>query len=117
MIETEPPISAENDDNDWHGQGEAPDRSAMDILRLAHRVVEKFPDLTRRYQKFIGAGAVLSSAVIVLTTIAINRRLTQGESIDKILAEITPDEIENAGKKNKWKLIKKEDKKQDRPQH
>lgn len=117
LIETEPPPSAENEDNEWVGQGEAPDHSAMDILRLAHRVVEKFPDLTRRYQKFIGAGAVLSSAVIVLTTIAINRRLTQGQSIDKILAEITPDEIESAGKKHKPKLPKKEDKKQDRPQH
>jgi hypothetical protein len=89
----------------------------MDILRLAHRAVDKFPELTRRYQKFIGAGAVLSSAVIVLATIAINRRLNQGESIDKILAEITPDEIESAGKKNKLKFPKKEDSKRERHQH
>lgn len=117
LIDTEPPVSAENEDSDWHGQGEAPDHSAMDILRLAHRAVNKFPDLTRRYQKFIGAGAVLSSAVIVLATIAVNKRLSQGESIDKILAEITPDEIENAGKKSKPKLPKKSDPKGERPQH
>ena len=117
MIETEPPVQAENDDNDWHGQGEAPDRSAMDIIRLAHRAVAKFPELTRRYQKFIGAGAVLSSAVIVLATIAINKRLKDGDSIDKILAEITPEEIETAGKRNKWKPAKKEAKKGERPQH
>ncbi len=117
MIETEPPPSAENDD-DWHnGQGEAPDRGAMDVIRLAYRVVGKFPDLTRRYQKFIGAGAVLSSAVIVLATIAINKRLTQGESIDKILAEITPDEIVNAGKKQKPKLPRKQDANPERAQH
>ena len=118
MIETEPPPSAENDD-DWqhNGQGEAPDHGAMDLLRLAHRVVAKFPDLTRRYQKFIGAGAVLSSAVIVLATIAVSRRLNQGESIDKILAEITPDEIENAAK-HKPKFLRKDKKReQDRPQH
>lgn len=117
MIDTEPPAQAENDENDWHGQGEAPDRSAIDIIRLAHRAVDKFPELTRRYQKFIGAGAVLSSAVIVLATIAINKRLKDGDSIEKILAEITPEEIETAGKKNRWKLIKKEPKSGQRPQH
>ena len=78
-------------------------------------MVGKFPDLTRRYQKFIGAGAVLSSAVIVLTTIAINKRLTQGESVDKILAQITPEEIETAGKKSRLKFSKKENKKQAPP--
>jgi hypothetical protein len=117
LIETEPPAQAENDDNDFSSQGEAPDRSAMDVIRLAHRAVEKFPDLTRRYQKFIGAGAVLSSAVIVLATIAINKRLKDGDSIDKILAEITPEEIESAGKRSKWKPAKKEAKKGERPQH
>ncbi|MGE0059945.1 MAG: hypothetical protein AB7P33_03385 [Dehalococcoidia bacterium] len=117
MIETEPPVQAENDDNEWHSQGEAPDHSAMDIIRLAHRAVDKFPELTRRYQKFIGAGAVLSSAVIVLATIAINKRLKDGDSIEKILAEITPEEIESAAKKNRWKLTKKESKSGDRPQH
>jgi hypothetical protein len=89
----------------------------MDIIRLAHRAVDKFPDLTKRYQKFIGAGAVLSSAVIVLATIAINKRLKDGDSIEKILAEITPEEIESAGKKNRWKLPKKETRSADRPQH
>jgi len=117
LIETEPPVQAENDENDWDGQGEAPDRSAMDIIRLAHRAVDKFPDLTKRYQKFIGAGAVLSSAVIVLATIAINKRLKDGDSIDKILAEITPEEIESAGKRSKWKPAKKEANKGERPQH
>jgi hypothetical protein len=117
LIETEPPPAAEHDD-DWHnGQGEAPDRNAMDVLRLAHRVVAKFPELTKRYQKFIGAGAVLSSAIIVLATIAVSRRLNRGESIDKILAEITPDEIENAGKALKHKFFRKDSPKPDRPQH
>lgn len=89
----------------------------MDIIRLAHRAVEKFPELTRRYQKFIGAGAVLSSAVIVLATIAINKRLKDGDSIDKILAEITPEEIENAAKRSKFNFLRREEKKTDRPQH
>ena len=99
MTESDPPLKADADDTDWHnGQGEAPDHSALAALHLAHRAVAKFPELTRRYQKFIGTAAVVSTAVIILASIAVSRRLHKGESPDKILAEITPDEIENAGK-------------------
>ncbi len=116
MINTEEPARADSDDSDWlNGQGEAPDTSSMASLQLAHKVLAKFPELTRRYQKFIGTAAVMSSAIIVLTSIAVSKRLRTGESPDKILAEITPDEIENAGK-TKPELPKK-DKKGSRPQH
>lgn len=94
--------AAEDDDaNDWHnGQGEAPDASALTALQLAHKAVAKFPDLTKRYQKFIGTAAVVSSALIVLASIAVSKRLHSGESAEDILASITPDEIENAGKQH-----------------
>ena len=89
----------EPEDPQWQtGQGEAPDTSALTALQLAHRAVAKFPELTKRYQKFIGTAAVVSSAVIVLASIAVSRRLHSGESAEDILASITPDEIENAGK-------------------
>ena len=100
MLELEPPpFRVETDDSDWHnGNGEAPDNSALSSLQLAHRVVAKFPDLAKRYQKFIGTAAVVSTALIVLASIAISTRLKHGESPEKILAEITSDEIENAGR-------------------
>jgi hypothetical protein len=99
LIDTEQTEHPELDDNDWHNvQGEAPDPSALSALQLAHRVLAKFPDLTRRYQKFIGTAAVVSSALIVLTSIAVARRLNRGESAEDILNSITPEEIENAGK-------------------
>jgi hypothetical protein len=41
---------------------------------------------------------VVSSAVIVLASIAVARRLNRGESAEDILNSITPEEIENAGK-------------------
>ena len=89
----------EPEDPQWQtGQGEAPDSSALTALQLAHRAVAKFPELTKRYQKFIGTAAVVSSALIVLASIAVSRRLHSGESEEDILASITPDEIENAGK-------------------
>lgn len=107
------------DDQDWHnGHGEAPDPSAMRALHLAHSAVQKFPELTRRYQKFIGTAAVVSSAVIVLASIAVARRQAKGETADKILAEITPDEIENAGRQKRQKPKKPEkDAKKGRFQH
>lgn len=87
------------DATEWqNGQGEAPDASALRALQLAHRAAAKFPELTKRYQKFIGTAAVVSSALIVLASIAVTKRLNSGESAEDILASITPDEIENAGK-------------------
>ena len=102
MTEVEPvPHDAEGEepDHDYHnGNGEAPDTSALKALTLAHKAIAKFPHLSRRYQKFIGTAAVVSSALIVLSSIAVSKRIHRGESDEKILAEITPDEIENAGK-------------------
>jgi len=90
---------ADDQDHDYHnGSGEAPDSSALKALHLAHKAIAKFPHLSHRYQKFIGTAAVVSSALIVLSSIAVSKRIHRGESDEKILAEITPDEIENAGK-------------------
>jgi hypothetical protein len=99
LTEIEPAEQPEFEDGDWqNGQGETPDPSALSALQLAHRAVNKFPELTKRYQKFIGTAAVVSSAVIVLASIAVARRLNRGESAEEILSSITSDEIENAGK-------------------
>jgi hypothetical protein len=99
LTEIEPARESDEEESGWpNSQGEAPDTSAMNALQLAHRAVAKFPELTKRYQKFIGVTAVVSSAIIVLASIAVAKRLSRGESAEHILASITPDEIENAGK-------------------
>ncbi len=104
---TPPQAEADDSDSEWHnGNGEAPDRHALSALQLAHRVVAKFPELSKRYQKFIGTVAVVSPALILLTSIVVNRRLHRGESPESILAEITPDEIENAAKEKRAKFQK-----------
>src|SRR4029077_10129646 len=90
---------ADEQDHDYHnGNGEAPDGSALKALTLAHKAIAKFPHLSRRYQKFIGTAAVVSSALIVLSSIAVSKRIHRGESDEKILAEITSEEIENAAR-------------------
>lgn len=97
MTELEPAPEAEPEDHDWHHHhnGERPDHHALSALQLAHKAVDKFPDLVRRHQKYIGTAAVLSSAVVVMASIAISRRLHKGESIERILEEITSEEIES----------------------
>ncbi|HLF71433.1 MAG TPA: hypothetical protein VI759_04710 [Dehalococcoidia bacterium] len=117
--EPEAPTAAEEnarDEQDWHnGHGESPDTSALRALQLAHSAVQKFPELTRRYQKFIGTAAVVSSAIIVLASIAVARRQAKGETAEKILSEITPEEIESAGRQKPKKPEK--DAKKGRFQH
>ena len=105
-VEEQP--EADADIHEWHnGNGEAPDSHSLHALQLAHRAVDKFPDLKKRYQKYIGPVAVLSSAVIVLASIAVTRRLHHGQSAERILAEITPEEIESAIKETIRKPFKK----------
>ena len=100
-------VPQQDSENDWHnGDGEAPDHSALTSLQLAHRAVAKFPELAKRYQKFIGPAAVVSTALIVLASIAVARRLHKGEAPEEILASITPEEIENAGKEKPSKPSK-----------
>ena len=104
----ERPPDAETDDHDWHnGHGEAPDSHSIHALQLAHRAVDKFPELKKRYQKYIGPVAVLSSAIVVLASIAVNRRLHRGQSPERILAEITTEEIEDVMRERAPKPAKK----------
>jgi hypothetical protein len=102
--EKQPGLRPEPVDSEWqNGHGEAPDSSALTSLQLSHRVVAKFPELAKRYQKFIGTAAVVSTALIVLASIAVARRLHKGETPEDILASITSEEIENAGKEKPFK--------------
>jgi hypothetical protein len=99
LTEIEPAPGSDADEPEWqNAQGEAPDNSALTALQLAHRAIAKFPELAKRYQKFIGTAAVVSSALIVLASIAVSRRLHKGETPEDILASITSEEIESAGK-------------------
>jgi hypothetical protein len=77
-------------------EGEQPDSATRHTLNLAHRAVNRFPDLAQRYRRFTGPAAVVSTGLVLLTGIAIARRLRLGEHPEQILDSLTPDEIESA---------------------
>ena len=73
--------------------GEQVDRAVADSVRLAHRALDRFPDLVRRH-KFIAGGAAISSSLIVLAGVAIARRMLAGETPEEAVAAVTEDEVQ-----------------------
>ncbi|MEZ4553096.1 MAG: hypothetical protein AB7L91_07620 [Dehalococcoidia bacterium] len=73
--------------------GEPIDRTAGEAIRLAHRALERFPDVVRRH-KFVAGGAVVSSSLIALAGVAIARRIRAGQSADEAVAGVTAEEVQ-----------------------
>jgi hypothetical protein len=72
--------------------GESIDRTAQEAVRLAHRALDRFPDLVRRH-KFLAGGAAFSSALVALAGVAISRRMGNGESGDEAVERVTEQEL------------------------
>jgi hypothetical protein len=73
--------------------GEPIDRAAGEAIRLAHRALERFPDIVRRH-KFVAGGAVVSSSLIALAGVAIARRIRAGQSPEEAVAAVTEEEVQ-----------------------
>lgn len=88
----------EQADDAWEATagGEVLDSATREALDLAHRAVKKFPELAGKYKTYAGAAVVVSSVATVLAGIAIARRMRRGQSPERILEELTPEEIERA---------------------
>jgi hypothetical protein len=86
------------DDDIWEQPviGEQPDGWTRDALGLAHKAIDKFPELRKRYIRVVGPAAIVSTGAVLLAGIAITRRQRRGETPDEILEGLTPEEIENA---------------------
>jgi hypothetical protein len=98
VTEKEPIADGEpEEDEAWEPVvGDQPDGWTQDALKLAHRAIDRFPDLRHRYRRFAGPAAIVSTGVVLLAGIAITRRLRAGESPDEALEGLTSEEIENA---------------------
>ena len=73
--------------------GEPIDRTAGEAIRLAHRALERFPEIVKRH-KFVAGGAVVSSSLIALAGVAIARRIRAGQSPEEALATVTGEEVQ-----------------------
>ncbi|MBM3140470.1 MAG: hypothetical protein FJZ92_09795 [Chloroflexi bacterium] len=73
--------------------GEVIDRAARDAIRLAHRALERFPDLVRRH-KVIAGGAAISSSLIILAGVAIAHRMRKGQSPEEAVRSVTEEELQ-----------------------
>ena len=98
MTDKEEPTLPAPDDEVWDQpiMGEQPDGWTNDALGLAHKALDKFPEIRKRYSRIAGPAAILSTGAVLLAGIAIARRQRRGESPDEILEGLTPEEIENA---------------------
>jgi len=96
----------------WDVEGERPDAATSDALNLAHRAIEKFPELAERYKNFAGPVAIASGALVVLAGVAVARRAMRGQNAEEILSQITSNEIEQAvnttSRKNRlWRMVRR----------
>jgi hypothetical protein len=73
--------------------GDTIDSTTRDAVRLAHHALDRFPNLVRRH-KFLAGGAALSSALVALASVAIVKRMRQGQSADEAMASVTEAELE-----------------------
>ena len=98
MTDNEDSMMPAPDDDIWEQPviGEQPDGWTRDALGLAHKAIDKFPELRKRYSRIAGPAAILSTGAVLLAGIAITRRQRRGESPDEILEGLTHEEIENA---------------------
>ncbi|MBT5775415.1 MAG: hypothetical protein HOH95_13695 [Dehalococcoidia bacterium] len=73
--------------------GDAIDNVARDSIRLAHAVLDRFPDLVRRH-KVIAGGAAISSSLVIVAGVAIARRIRKGQTAAEAVADVTEQEID-----------------------
>ncbi len=79
--------------DDLHASGgERPDLLGHEPIRLAHQVLERFPEIVRRH-RFVAGGAAISSSLVVLAGAAIARRVRAGASPTEAVGQVTADEI------------------------
>jgi len=72
--------------------GERVTNTAGDAIRLAHKALDRFPDVVRRH-KFIAGGAAISTSLVALAGVAITRRMRSGQTEEEAIASLTEDEL------------------------
>ena len=75
-------------------RGERIEDVTQNAVRLAHRVVDRFPQVKRKHMVVAG-GAALSSAIIAAAAVAVAKRINAGSSDDDAVNDVTEGELEH----------------------
>lgn len=76
------------------GGGEQIDTAAFDSIKLAHRALDRFPNLVKRH-RYVAGGAAVAGALVALAGVAVARRMRQGQTAEEAVAGVTQEEIES----------------------
>lgn len=76
------------------GGGEQIDIAAHDSIKLAHRALDRFPNLVKRH-RYVAGGAAVAGALVALAGVAVARRMRQGQTAEEAVAGVTQEEIES----------------------
>ena len=64
-----------------------------EAIRLAHEVIERFPDLKKKHM-FLAGGAALSSALLIGAAFAITKRIRAGQTPREAADTVTEEELD-----------------------
>ena len=73
--------------------GEVIDQVTRDAIRLAHDLLDRFPELVKRH-KFLAGGAAISSSLVIIAAVAIAKRMRRGQTAQEAVADITEEELD-----------------------
>ncbi|MFB0900916.1 MAG: hypothetical protein QMB22_02780 [Dehalococcoidia bacterium] len=89
-------------DNKNASGGDELDVNTIYSINLAYKLIKRFPKLEKRH-RVVAGGLAVSSALIILASIAISKRIKKGENIKTALNSISEPEIEEMKLKKKNK--------------
>lgn len=82
-----------NEFHDGHASGgERLDDTSHLAVRLAHRALERFPEVVRRH-RYVAGGAAVSTSLVTLAAAAVARRMHAGATAAQAVALVTVEDL------------------------
>ena len=73
--------------------GEHLDATSYRAVRLAHRALDRFPEVVRRH-RFVAGGSAVSASLVALASAAIARRIRAGATAAQAVALVTAEDLD-----------------------
>jgi hypothetical protein len=83
----------EQHDDRYASGGEHLDATSYGAVSLAHRALDRFPDVVRRH-RFVAGGSAVSTSLIALAASAVARRMRDGATAAQAVALVTVEDLD-----------------------